>query len=217
MITEAYSDGGVIQRNPSPLGGTYGWCHVDERDERVAKGSGYVLPEYVASLCTGHETGVAVGVVSNNLTEMLAMVLAMEALPDGWSGTVKSDSGITIGRVRSIFDVVVGRAEYTHKLEGIPAGLRERVYAQAARLGDVSFSLLAGHPKADDLRRGYKIKQRSSGEEYHVPVSRHNVLCDKLCNAAVDLYRVDRLRLDTKGGGVVASAPISSQAAPAGS
>ena len=194
-----YADGGVVGINPSPLAGTYAWVHVVD-GQRVRSDYGYVVPEFVAALCDGTESGVKPGVVSNNFTELIALVYALEALPDGWSGVAYSDSGITLGRVRSVFDVVRGRAEMTHQFNGIPGGLRARVFALVKRLGELLFVGLAGHPTNEELMRGYKTKRhKRTGQLYHVPVSVHNRRCDAMCHSAADRYLVDtRLRQEQK-------------------
>ncbi|MCK8265740.1 hypothetical protein LW980_17860, partial [Erwinia amylovora] len=72
--TEVYADGGVVMVNPSPHGGTWAWCHVSG-ERMAASGSGSFPPaEY------GMESA------SNNLTEFLALLHGLEALPDGWAG-----------------------------------------------------------------------------------------------------------------------------------
>jgi hypothetical protein len=40
VIVSVYADGGVIGANPSPKGGTWAWCHVNDADHRVKSGSG---------------------------------------------------------------------------------------------------------------------------------------------------------------------------------
>ncbi len=41
-ITKLFADGGVIIKNPSPFGGTWAYCGVDENDERIIEASGFI-------------------------------------------------------------------------------------------------------------------------------------------------------------------------------
>jgi hypothetical protein len=41
VIVAVYADGGIIHRNPSPVGGTWSWCHVDDAGTAT-------LPRWVA-------------------------------------------------------------------------------------------------------------------------------------------------------------------------
>ena len=61
------------------------WCGVNEQGNRVIERGG-VVP------ANGHP-------ITNNHTEQIAITLALEAMPDGWSGTAYSDSMIALGRV----------------------------------------------------------------------------------------------------------------------
>ena len=83
-----YADGGVIGQNPSPIGGTWAWCMVSADGVRTRFAHGWISPA---------ELGAPV--VSNNHTELLALVLGLEALPSGWAGTVYSDSWVSLQRV----------------------------------------------------------------------------------------------------------------------
>jgi ribonuclease HI len=159
-----YADGGVIDRNPSPLGGTWAWCLVDSLDVRLRTGSGVITP-----------AEARLEDVTNNVTELLAVVRGLEALPDGWRGTVYTDSAVTIRRV------------FLHApLRGVPTWLIERLRLQLQRL-DLSQSryvLLSGHPTRDELARGVGRDGR--------PVSIHNVWCDRACQQAAQQWRQQR-------------------------
>src|SRR4051812_27988621 len=82
-----YTDGGVIGANPSPIGGTWAFCIVDA-GERITCESGIITPE---------QAGLPA--ITNNLTELLAIVNGREALPWAWSGTIYSDSWVSLQRV----------------------------------------------------------------------------------------------------------------------
>jgi hypothetical protein len=93
---------------------------------------------------------------------MLAAVQAMEALPDGWHGTLYTDSQVTLLRLTS------GRS-----FNGIPDALVARLRAAQARLGRYGVVLVGGHPTRAELHAGF----RKDG----LPVSWHNVFVDRLC------------------------------------
>lgn len=160
-ITALYADGGVIGRNPSPIGGTWAWCHVNAAGERIATGSGVVLPRPSLPLIT------------NNLTEMIALVKGLEALPEGWAGTVYSDSQITIGRVF-----------WGWKQNNLPAVLLRQCAAAIARIdfANCRAVLLDGHPTQAQLAAGRGKRGN--------PVSEHNVWCDKECGRVGSAGRV---------------------------
>jgi len=147
---EVYADGGCVLVNPSPHGGTWAWCHVTA-GERVRESGGTVTP-----------AEIGMGKVSNNQTEFLALLLCLEALPDGWSGRVFTDSGVTLGRFRD-----------GDKTKGIPAPWVRRLNAVRHRLGRLEYVLLGGHPSKKELAAGV----RKDGK----PVSEHNVWCDREC------------------------------------
>lgn len=151
-VTAIYADGGVIQINPSPIGGTWAFCHVNAANQRIRTASGVVLPRSSCPLIT------------NNLTEMIALVKGLEALPDGWAGVVYSDSQITLGRLFEGW-----------KMSGIPPVLIRQGTAAMARLdwANCNYVLLDGHPTKAQLLAGRGKRG--------APVSEHNVFCDKAC------------------------------------
>lgn len=154
-----YADGGVIAVNPSPLGGTWSWCLVDAAGERVQTASGVL---------TAAENG---GPVTNNVTELLALVNGLEALPAGWCGTVYSDSWVSLQRVFC-----------AAKLHGVPPWLVDRLHAlqRGGRLAPLLYVLLDGHPTRAQLAAG--VGKRGS------PVSEHNVFCDAECGRQARAY-----------------------------
>lgn len=159
-VAAVYADGGIVGRNPSKVGGTWAYCRCDAVGVRLDWRAGSVTPE---------EAGRAE--VTNNFTELLAAVLALEGLPDGWAGTLYTDSQITayrVGRERS-------------KFAGIPEPLVARVAAVRARLGRYRVVLLGGHPSYAELAAG----KRRDG----LPCSWHNVFCDKQASRAGDHLR----------------------------
>src|SRR5438477_7404135 len=85
---DLYADGGVIGRNPSTLGGTWAW-QITWDDVALQFDSGFVTPD-----------GICLAVVTNNFTELFAVVTGMHMLPDRWDGKIFTDSMITKCRLR---------------------------------------------------------------------------------------------------------------------
>lgn len=149
-----FADGGVIHRNPSPYGGTYAWRHMQD-GMVIAEDSGVVLP---ADLRTP--------TVTNNITELIALIAGMEALPVGWNGICVSDSQITIGRL-------FWGWQWRH----VPQVLITRWQVARSCLGESVTSLhVDGHPTQAQLAAGRGKRGN--------PVSEHNVWCDQACTAA---------------------------------
>ena len=156
-IVELYADGGVINSNPSGIGGTWAFCGVNSDGERIIEQSG-VVP------------ATATRAISNNHTEQIAITKALEAMPDGWSGVVYSDSKIALGRVFKNWSET-----------NLPRNISERSKKAVARLGEIKTVLLQGHPTKADLEAGI-------GKKRGLPVSIHNVWCDKACREAGERF-----------------------------
>lgn len=164
-IVSVYADGGVIGSNPSAIGGTYAYRLIEE-DRQV----GHCIDG--AFVLTARENGAP---VTNNQTEMMAVLSALELVPDDWAGTLYSDSQVTLGRV------FVG-----WKWANVPQFMHEKYKALRARLTrfeDIKFVLLDGHPTKAQLQAG--IGKRGG------PVSEHNVWCDHACTAVGEKYLAD--------------------------
>lgn len=112
--------------------------------------------------------------VSNNFTEALALLLAFECLPDGWTGRVHSDSKVAIRAHMRAAEPDMPRPDW------LPRPIWDRMVAARERLAPMTFHLLGGHPSAAELAAG----QRPDGK----PVSEHNVFCDKAATAAGRAY-----------------------------
>jgi ribonuclease HI len=160
-----YCDGGVIGRNPSPHGGTWAWLHVSAIGGELDRDSGIVTPK-----------DVGLPTVTNNMTELLAALFAMEAVPEGWSGTIYTDSHVTELRIERRHS-----SQKPASMVGIPPLLVERVRKARARLGDFKVVLLGGHPTIDEVRMG----RRRDG----FPCSAHNVRCDQMCQDRAAQFR----------------------------
>lgn len=162
-IIALYCDGGVIGRNPSPVGGTWAWCAVNSQGKRIIECSGVVNP-------------VDDRPVTNNWTEQIAITLALEAMPDRWSGTVYSDSQIALGRVFQNW-----------RTNNLPGNIRQRGIDALKRLGTIKHVLLQGHPTKADLLRG-------TGAKRGFPVSEHNVWADHECARQAVTYKTRSMR-----------------------
>lgn len=158
VCMEVFADGGLIGRNPSSIGGTWAWVQVDQYGEKMACASGIVLAE-------------PGGTITNNFTELLAAVEAMEALEPHWhdfsarGGRFYTDSYVTLCRITN-----------GNKFLNIPPGLEDRCRRGRSLLAlgkRDRVVLLGGHPTKDELQRGV----RKDG----LPCSKWNVLCDAMC------------------------------------
>ena len=148
-----YVDGGVILRNPSPIGGTWACCYV-ENDAIKWQGSGVILPGEVDSK-----------VVTNNQAEMIAMLNGLELLKPSYRGRVFTDSMITLGRV-----------SLNWKWKNIPEELYWKYVELTRKFDDydkIKFIHLSGHPTDDQLQTGFG--------KHGNPVSKWNVWCDERC------------------------------------
>lgn len=152
-IIAVYSDGGLVIRNPSPYGGAWAWCGVNEENLIVESKSGLLVPE---------KLGIAE--ISNNTAEFCAMARALRAMPKGWSGTAYSDSELTLNRIFGNWDAG----------KGLPEGWMKAARKNLKRLGKITPVLLSGHPTRQELLNGV-CKRRGR------QVSGFNVWCDEEC------------------------------------
>lgn len=158
-----YTDGGVIGANPSAIGGSWAYCLVNAAGERIVNASGVITPAQAR-----------LPAITNNLTELLALVYGLERLPVGWAGTVYSDSQVSLLRV---FEAA--------KLRNVPPWLVQRLQTlqKSGKLAAMSYVLLDGHPTKAELLAGI-------GKRGH-PVSEHNVFVDWLCQQAARIARLE--------------------------
>ncbi len=155
MITELYCDGGVIGSNPSAIGGTFAWRAVHDDKHSITE-SGVIGADDMGTN------------VTNNQTEMYALLRGLSRLPDDWVGTVYSDSQVTLGR-----------AFQGWKWHNIPEWMHKLYREQRRRLvnwDQIKYVLLDGHPTRAQLAAGI-------GKRGH-PVSEYNVWCDNACREA---------------------------------
>ncbi len=169
-MNELFADGGVIRKNPSPFGGTWAF-RILQNDTVVMEASGTVLPWFID-----------LPSVSNNVTEMLAVLNGLQALPPGWKGMVYSDSMNTLGRVFK-----------SYQWNGIPNWMIQMYKKNRERLDNfngIYWTLLDGHPTKAHLKAGI-------GKHGH-PVSIHNVWCDLQCqNEAKKFLQASKVSLNS--------------------
>ena len=166
-----YGDGGLIGRNPSRVGGTYAWCRVNGKGERVHGASGVILSTLEGERRLLRPGDFVLDIpVTNNISEFLALLLALESLPDNWSGSVYSDSRVTLERLFK-----------SASLANLPLEWIDRGATARRRLGTLVPVLLKGHPSQEDLARGYRVVQTDRGPERR-RVSPHNHWCDERCS-----------------------------------
>lgn len=171
IIESLFCDGGVYPDgngipSASCIGGMWAYCYVNKKGERVHSNCGTVKAGYY-----GLER------ITNNLSELLAAVKGMEGLPDGWAGTIYTDSQVTMFRIRN----------HNPSFLNIPKELVARVWAQRKRLGKYKVVLLQGHPTIQDLKKGIGAKRG-------LPVSEHNVYCDAECNRIAYLFKKEEAK-----------------------
>lgn len=158
-VAAVYADGGVVQVNPSPHGGTWAFCYVSQIGGRVFGQAGHVTPDEVE-----------LPWVSNNLTEVLALLLAFEGLPKGWTGPAYSDS---LNAIRAVQHAGKVTNHVDRRPTWLPDPIWRRLYCVVRQLGPIEWTLLGGHPNRKELAAGV----RKDGK----PVSGHNVWCDERC------------------------------------
>lgn len=165
-ITSLYTDGGLLSPNPSNLGGTWAWCAVDINNKRIIGRGGYILAKSIP--------------ITNNQMEQIAILLALEAMPDDWSGTVHTDSSVARGRIFNKRSSI-----------NLPETANTRIQIALSRLGHIKSKLIQGHPTKTDLIKGY-------GKKRGLPVSVHNVWADHECNRqkvlALDFLAKERMK-----------------------
>lgn len=161
-IARVTCDGGVAEKNPSPHGGMWAWRSRTADGQIVAEASGIVLAA---------EVDLTPKQVTNNFTEVLAVLIALEWLPAGWAGEVRTDSLITIRCFRNLKPRV-----------WLPKSINTRMVNAVARLGQLSHTLLNGHPtkaQVAQLSQGVAL----TGERGY-PLCLDNHWCDMACQAA---------------------------------
>lgn len=162
-MRKLYADGGVVAKNPSPIGGTWAWCLV-QGDVLLSRDGGFI-----SIFDMGYD------VVTNNQTELLAVIKGLEFLPDDLDQLeICSDSNITLGRIFKNFT-----------FNNIPGWMERDLREHKKRLINFhkfTYTLIDGHPTVAQLESGF-------GKRGH-PTSRWNVLADNMCNRIASKYKV---------------------------
>lgn len=162
-----YADGGCVGRNPSKEAGVWSWAHT-ANNEFLRGHCGWVTPDVMGTK-----------EVTNNQTEMLAMLYGLQALQPDWYGMVYSDSQVTLGRVFIDW-----------RWKNIPYWMQEIYKVQRARLKNwdkIRWCLLAGHPTREQLAKG--IGRNG------LPVSIWNKWCDDSCQEAAADFRAKHFHI----------------------
>lgn len=160
MITALYTDGGCIGRNASPFGVTWAFCAVDENDQLVHEESDTVLSPEGKKL-------------TNNFSEMVAVIKALEYVGKEWSGTWYTDSDITRGRICENW-----------ALHNLPLNVVKRMFDVLDRTGEIKGVLVQGHPNKKELAAGI-------GNKHGYPVSRWNCRSDFLCRKEAEKFKLN--------------------------
>ncbi len=158
-LIHIYADGGVIGHNPSSVGGTWAFCYT-ENDKRTYENSGVLVATTQS------------GPITNNLTELYAILNSFTLLPSNAHVHLYSDSMVSLGRVFQGW-----------KWGNVPTYLHKLYQTQRTRLihfDTFQWTLLDGHPTRAHLATG-------CGKRGH-PVSPHNVWCDETCTQAGKTY-----------------------------
>jgi ribonuclease HI len=128
LTQHLYTDGGTIGPNPSPLGGTWCWCLIEE-EHMLSWDCGIMTPK-----------NLELPNATNNVMELYAAVRGLFSVPRDWKGMLYTESNITIGRLYSSW-----------RCKGCPTWLRERV--RKIKLWNKPI-LLGGHPTKIELAQG---------------------------------------------------------------
>lgn len=168
-VNRLYADGGVVLKNPSPLGGTWAYCMVTA-DGRL------LYEDYDVVRANKFPAGV----VTNNQMELLAVIRGLQTLRREMVVHVCSDSEITLGRLFK-----------GYAMENIPEWMVNELNIERGRLHqfkDFKYTLISGHPTKLQLETGI-------GKHGH-PTSEWNMRADELCHMAAEEYS-DRWRLSS--------------------
>ena len=170
VVTTLYSDGGVVERNPSPVAGVWAWCAADQTGWRVIEDGGFIL--------------ATDGQISNNQMEWCAAMLALEAMPNGWSGALLTDSRNVLDRLAYLRAHLGLPDSQVVVPKNLPWQWYRRMVTSLLRLGEIDFRHVKGHPTAADLKRGFT----ASGQ----PVSDQQVWCDAECGRQATRARLSQ-------------------------
>jgi ribonuclease HI len=177
-IKEIYTDGGLMFSNPSDKGGAWAWVGVDEERRIMIAKCDIVL--------------VNGGQITNNTTETMAIVKALEAMPNGWSGTIISDSEVALTRLFG-----------TPRFHGCPPNVRDRLHKAVNRLGKLEKIHVSGHPSIRDLngengycpKSGLPLGRKRDKDGNLLPVSKWNKYADELCKTVMAEHSENKVEI----------------------
>lgn len=132
-VKAVYTDGGLVLKNPSPVGGSWAYRLVDSIDRL----GGNVVKEFSGGRIQPE--------ITNNTTEFIAAVLAFRQLPEGWSGLWLPDSEVTVTRLL-----------YGGKGKGLSEDQIKWGRETMERMGKIEVQLLGGHPTRKALASGFR-------------------------------------------------------------
>lgn len=126
-IFELYTDGGVIERNPSRVGGS--WAYALIAGDRIIRENGEIIQPL---LMQAGET------VTNNQTELLACIVGIR---ESWQ------AGYRISTLYTDSQVTLGRLSQGWSLKNIPAWMIKqlREIQRDPRFALIHFELVKGH------------------------------------------------------------------------
>jgi ribonuclease HI len=167
-MLQLYTDGGVIYKNPSPIGGTWAWVLVDD-DRVIGQRANVITPPLMKS-----------DSVTNNQTELLSVIYGLQQIRHFEENLIiYSDSKVTLGRVFGKFP-----------FNNIPEWMTRLLRREQTRLENFrkfKYVHLDGHPTKAQLEQGFGKRGN--------PVSKYNVLCDQMCHDAGQQYLAQNPRI----------------------
>ena len=191
-ILRIYTDGGLAQDNPSVLGGAYCVIAVKETidenglvigSQQISIQSDILLPDELDA----SKKEPAKGSVSNNNTELLGVIVALETVPK----LVEWVAGELMETLTIVTDseLAMKWAQGLYGTDSVPNVLLERLKDAYVHIGSLGFDtqffpkyeLIAGHPNQQELKKQFKMKKT---RKYRV--SEVNVRCDEVCGKICD-------------------------------
>jgi hypothetical protein len=136
------------------------------------------------------------GTVTNNNTELHAIVRGLQAMPHGWTGEVWTDSWVTITRIQRLA---------RDKAEQINGETEARLLEAARalrRCGPIKLVHVKGHATVEDLKAGTYSGDR--GKRNPRRTSKFNAWCDEECGRVIKELKSDIEESETPGVGPAA-------------
>jgi ribonuclease HI len=131
MNVSLYADAGVIQKNPSTLGGMYAWVLVNEKNKSIAQDAVFVSPKLFG------------GKVTNNNVELLAIIRGL---------AYAQANKLYVTHVYSDSEVSLGRLFYGYSWREVAGYVEEQ--RKGITINGAKPVLLNGHPTKKQLQEG---------------------------------------------------------------